>query len=113
MPWSTRCAPLEGRPVTATSSGSVGARPRLQTVPLTRIAGSISRCCDFDRCFRVLRRHLRPRLDGARQHWGGRPLSPVRLVEDETGYWVVDGHHRLALAHERGMVAVDALVTTA
>lgn len=109
-----RCATLPTWQVTGGGTSTVpSSGPRLATIPLDRIVGSISRCCDFDRCFRVLRAHLRPRLEQVRRTWHGRPFPPVRLVQHGVYFWVVDGHHRLALAHERGMTAVDALVTSA
>ncbi len=32
-----------------------------ETIPVESIVGTIARCCDFDRCFRPLRRHLKKR----------------------------------------------------
>jgi hypothetical protein len=38
-------------------------------------------------------------------------LPPVDLLQVGDGYWVVDGHNRIALAHSVGQLAVDANVT--
>jgi hypothetical protein len=39
------------------------------------------------------------------------PLPPVSLVHVGEGYWVADGHNRVALAKQLGQVAIDASVT--
>jgi hypothetical protein len=38
-------------------------------------------------------------------------LPPVDLVQVGDGYWVVDGHNRIALARSVGQLAIDANVT--
>lgn len=85
--------------------------PEAATVPLARIVASLARCCDFDRCFGLLRRELRPRLEAVRSRWPTGAFPAVRLARVGEHYAVVDGHHRIALAAELGMVAVDAEVT--
>jgi len=39
------------------------------------------------------------------------PLPPIDLVKAGDGYWVVDGHNRVALAKATGQVWIDAEVT--
>lgn len=39
------------------------------------------------------------------------PLPPVELVKAGDGYWVVDGHNRVALARSTGQLWIDADVT--
>ncbi|MGA7270773.1 MAG: ParB N-terminal domain-containing protein [Acidimicrobiia bacterium] len=80
-------------------------------VPLGRIIGTVARCCDFDRCFRPLRPHLRRRLSALRDRLRDQHLPTIRLRQVGDDYYVIDGHHRLAIAHERGMFAMDAIVT--
>ncbi len=82
-----------------------------ETVPVGSIIGTISRCCDFDRCFRPLHRHLQKRMGRLRDVFGDRHLPAIRLRQLGGRYYVVDGHHRVAIARERGMHAVDAIVT--
>lgn len=104
-----RCDDLE---VLAAPGERPGARwTGAVTVPLDRIVGTVARCCEFDRCFRPRRPHLRARLDSLRRGMAGRHLPPIRLRQTDHRYFVVDGHHRVALARERGMVAMDAVVT--
>ena len=109
--WRRRCDDLE---VLSFEETSVDERPLYRgadTVSLDSIIGTISRCCDFDRCFRPLRRHLKARLMRLQGVFQGRHLPAVRLRRYDDGYYVEDGHHRLAIARERGMMAVDAIVT--
>jgi len=39
------------------------------------------------------------------------PLPPIELVKAGDGYWVLDGHNRVALAKSTGQVWIDADVT--
>ncbi len=110
-PFSRSCEPLLVMAPDAPSSGDGRSTTVPMTVPLTRIVGTIARCCDFDRCFRPLRPHLRRRLARLRTVLGDRYLPAVRLRQFGDSFYVVDGHHRLALARERGMPAMDAIVT--
>lgn len=111
-PFRARCGDLltvaEARP-----AGAVTARlePGVRPVPLDRIIGTVARCCDFDRCFQVLRSHLRERLESVRRRWPDGGFPPITLQRIGDGYFVVDGHHRVALAHELGRPTIDARVT--
>jgi hypothetical protein len=40
-----------------------------------------------------------------------RPLPPIELVKAGDGYWVADGHNRVALAKSTGQLWIDADVT--
>jgi hypothetical protein len=83
----------------------------LQSVPLARIAGSVSRYRDFDARFR-LKPHLpRERLAFIRKAMReGRPLPPVELYRIKDDYYVMDGNHRIAVAKENGFREIDARV---
>ena len=39
------------------------------------------------------------------------PLPPIELLKADDGYWVVDGHNRVALAMSIGQLWIDADVT--
>jgi hypothetical protein len=39
------------------------------------------------------------------------PLPPIEVLKAGDGYWVVDGHNRVALARSTGQVWIDADVT--
>ncbi len=113
---NTQRLPLlaEVHPDAANGSGvAVG----LQTIPVTAIRGTVSAGqTQRDLAFMP--------LPAARSgDWKGRwerlqeaaralaILPPVDLLQVADGYWVVDGHNRIALAHSVGQLAVDANVT--
>ena len=39
------------------------------------------------------------------------PLPPIDLLKADDGYWVIDGHNRVALAKSTGQIWIDADVT--
>src|ERR671934_696001 len=86
----------------------------LELVPVARITGSVGRAAALDRRFRYRsgqeprdaperRRRLRDLFDRGRVP----PLELYRIGEDD---FVIDGHHRLAIALERGQTEVEARV---
>ncbi len=85
----------------------------LTTVPVARIVGSVGKAAVLDHRFRprggaadTRLRHLR-RVDALAMC----ALPPVDLYELDGDYYVVDGHHRVALALENGQPEIDADVT--
>src|SRR5512133_873756 len=85
----------------------LGARP----IEVERIIGTDSRDGDFDREFRALKPHLRERrraLAAAFPHGDFPPIAAEKLGD---AYFVIDGHHRVALARQMGMATIDAEVT--
>jgi hypothetical protein len=81
------------------------------SIPVARIIGSVDRSVDFDRLFRPRRRPLRDRLRALRRVFPDGVIPPITAYEVGDVYFVVDGHHRVALAHELEMEYVDAEVT--
>ena len=84
-----------------------------QLVPVEQIVGSVGRCEELDDRFRplVLTRSRRERLQRIRQLVDqGTVLPPVELYKLKDEYFVVDGHHRVAVAKENGQIAIDAYV---
>jgi hypothetical protein len=89
----------------------------LQTVPVTAILGTVSPSqTRRDRSFMPFRI---ARGNDWESRWqrlqrAARTLAilpPVDLVQVGEGFWVVDGHNRVALAHSVGQLAIDANVT--
>jgi hypothetical protein len=80
-------------------------------IEVDRIVGTVDRSLDFDRFFRTPRRDLRRRLDALRAAFGDRPLPPITVYEAGGLYFVVDGHHRVALTRQQGGRFIDAEVT--
>jgi hypothetical protein len=85
----------------------------LQTIPVERIVGSLDRTVDFDRDFRPLRprRDLRDRLRFLQRQYPNGDFPPISVYEVGGAFFVVDGHHRVALSRERGAEFIDAEVT--
>ncbi len=84
----------------------------LQVVPLERIVGSVGRYRDFDRAFLPRNPALRSRwvrIDAAMRRQ--EHLPPVELYQIGDVYFVKDGNHRVSVARQRGLQAIDAYVT--
>ena len=93
--------------------GLVNQRYRgVQPVPLDMIIGSLGRSDDFDRVFLPTQRHSRRKWVGVDSAMlGGVTLPPVSLYRVGEAYFVVDGHHRVSVARQRGQAFIDAEVT--
>ncbi|NTV62986.1 MAG: ParB N-terminal domain-containing protein [Oscillochloris sp.] len=84
----------------------------LQSIPLTRICGSEGRAHDFDRHFAPLHEHIRERwVSLAALRSAGHALPPVDLVQIGERYFILDGHHRISIAHAFGDTTIEAYVT--
>ena len=86
---------------------SLGIRP----IPVDHIAGTVGRCCDFDRCFHPLRPDLRDRMARVREAYADGDFPPIAVFQIDEAYFVSDGHHRVALARQFGVEYIDAAVT--
>jgi nucleotide-binding universal stress UspA family protein len=91
---------------------SVGVR----TIELSRIVGSVSRSLELGRDFRPIQRRGR-QLDDQRYLRVREALDrdvvlpPIKVYRIGFGYYVEDGHHRVAAAVEVGQIEIDAAVT--
>ncbi|MGI8423324.1 MAG: hypothetical protein ACR2NO_04320, partial [Chloroflexota bacterium] len=89
---------------------SLGAR----TVEVARIVGSVGRPAELGADFRP----LKPNDDDDQRHKRlvqgferGAPIPPVELYKLAYGYYVLDGHHRVAIAKQQRQLWIDAIVT--
>lgn len=81
----------------------------LRSVPLARIVGSVGRSRDFTCDFL-------PRRCVSQQRWAridqgfatGAALPVIELYQVGELYFVVDGHHRVSVAHARGFNEIEA-----
>jgi hypothetical protein len=83
-----------------------------RTVPVGQIGGSVGRCSEFDRDFLPIRASVKERwkrIDRAFRR--GEELPPVSLYKVGGFYFVLDGHHRVSVAHYHGIEWIDAYVT--
>jgi len=83
----------------------------IQEIPIDRIVGSVDRSADFDRDFSPRRGLSRSRLANLRSAFGDGAMPAIDVFEVGGAYFVEDGHHRVALARERGAEYIDAVVT--
>jgi len=83
----------------------------IRQIPIDRIVGTVDRTRDFDR-------DLLPRRSGVARKWrgverafpdGGFP--PIEVYGVGESYFVIDGHHRVAVAKQRGATRIEAEVT--
>jgi len=84
----------------------------LRDVPLDKIVGSVGRHRDFDRAFLPTEESLAGRwkkIDRAMLR--SEELPPVSLYKIGDAYFVRDGHHRISVARQQGIDALEADVT--
>jgi hypothetical protein len=95
----------------ALRTGRVG--PMAQTsVPIECIIGSVEPTLSFDRRFRPTSQLPRTRFERiAAEVRSGRGMEPVDLYQYGDDYYVLDGHHRIAVARALGERSVWASVT--
>jgi hypothetical protein len=88
----------------------------IRTIELARIVGSVNRCTELGRDFRPIsksrRRHDDDRLRSVRRLSESHDEMPaIEVYKLGFGYYVFDGHHRVALALQNGQLQIDAHVT--
>ncbi len=83
----------------------------LRPIPIVAVAGTLDRCCDFDRCFNPLRPHLRRAVSNVRRAFPDGAVPPVDVVQFGDEYFVSDGHKRIGAARAAGADYVDAAIT--
>jgi hypothetical protein len=83
----------------------------VETVPLSKIVGSVNRYQDFDRLFLPTQSHTQDRWHRINRAWyQDISLPPVLLYKVGEVYFVVDGNHRVSVALSQGQVYIDAEV---
>jgi len=90
-----------------------GLRPADEAmVPISQIVGTVEPARCFDRQFRPTSDDVRARFQRiAAKVRSGRGMDPVELYLCGGSYYVLDGHHRIAVARALGQRSVCALVT--
>lgn len=85
----------------------VGVRP----IPVEKIVGTAGRSQDFDRNFLPRRRGVGERWKRVERVFPEGAFPPIVVYQLGDSYFVVDGHHRVAIARQRGMSFIDAEIT--
>jgi hypothetical protein len=83
----------------------------LRPIPVRQIVGTDSRGGDFDREFRPLRAGVRERWRQVEQAFPNGDFPPIVVYQLGDVYFVLDGHHRVAIARRNGTEMIDAEVT--
>jgi hypothetical protein len=85
----------------------VGIRP----IPVAAVVGTVSRVDDFDRDFLPKRSKIQDRWQQVEESYPQGDFPPIVVYEIDGRYFVVDGHHRVAIARQRGIEFIDAEIT--
>jgi hypothetical protein len=85
----------------------VGIRP----IPVRQIVGSASRTSDFDKDFLPTRADVRERWINIERTYPESGFPPIVVFKLGDSYFVVDGHHRVAVAKQRKVDFIDAEIT--
>jgi hypothetical protein len=85
----------------------VGIRP----IRVADVVGTVSRVDDFDRDFLPKRSKIRQRWTNVEETFPQGDFPPIVVYEIDGRYFVVDGHHRVAIARQRGIEFIDAEIT--
>jgi hypothetical protein len=83
----------------------------VKEIPVRQIVGTDSRGGDFDRDFVPLRPGIAARVRCVAQAFPNGDFPPIVVYQVGDAYFVVDGHHRVAIARQRGMATIDAEIT--
>ena len=81
----------------------------IRTVEVSKIIGSLNRYHQFDRTFLPLEDQIADRWQNIdRAFYYDVNLPPIVLYKVGEVYFVVDGHHRVSVAREKGQLEIDA-----
>ena len=80
-------------------------------IPLDALVGTDGRASSFTRDFRPLHEFSRERMRSLETAFADGAFPPIVAVKLGGTYFVIDGHHRVALARRQGTEMIDADVT--
>lgn len=83
----------------------------VQQIPLDALVGTDGRASSFTREFRPLHAFSRDRLRSLEEAFADGGFPPIVTIKLGETYFVIDGHHRAALARRKGAAMIDADVT--
>jgi hypothetical protein len=83
----------------------------MRAIPVTNVVGTDSRGRDFDRAFSPRRRDIARRWQRVEEAFPEGDFPPIVVYQLGEAYFVIDGHHRVAIARQRGTEMIDAEVT--
>ena len=83
----------------------------LRAIPVAQIVGTDSRGADFDRDFLPRRPEIGPRWRNVEAAFPEGGFPPIAVYQLGDAYFIIDGHHRVAIARQRRIETIDAEVT--
>jgi hypothetical protein len=83
----------------------------VRAIPIDALVGTDGRASSFTRDFRPLHAFSRDRLRSLQSAFAEGAFPPIVTVKLGETYFVIDGHHRVALARRGGAEWIDADVT--
>jgi hypothetical protein len=83
----------------------------VREIPLEALVGTDGRTGSFTRDFRPLHSFSRDRMRSLAEAFADGGFPPIVTVKLGEAYFVIDGHHRAALARRQGAEMIDADVT--
>jgi uncharacterized ParB-like nuclease family protein len=83
----------------------------IQAIPIDRIVGTVDRSRDFDREFLPRTTDIETRWKKVERAFPDGRFPPIVVYEVDGSYFLEDGHHRVAIAKQRGAEYIDAEVT--
>ncbi len=83
----------------------------LREIPLGKIDGSVGRYDDFDAAFMPRKDFLKERWQGVEMAMRAGKTPPIEVYQVGEDYFVVDGNHRVSVAHQLGLETIEAYVT--
>lgn len=83
----------------------------VKPIPVDKIVGTSDRLADFDEDFLPRNEELRDRWKRVEKAFPEGDFPPIVVYELDGRYFVVDGHHRVAVAKQNGVDVIDAEVT--
>lgn len=83
----------------------------IEPIPVASIVGTADRSEDFDRDFLPRRFETRARWRSVEQAFPQGAFDPIVVYKVGAAYFVVDGHHRVAVAKQQRVEYIDAEIT--
>jgi hypothetical protein len=80
-------------------------------IPIRRIVGTVDRSRDFDREFLPRSPQIEDRWKRVERAFPDGTFPPIVVYEVDGSYFLEDGHHRVAIAKQRGAEFIDAEIT--
>jgi hypothetical protein len=83
----------------------------IKPIPVAKVIGSAARTSDFDDDFLPLKPHIKRRWENLEFLYPQSDFPPITVYKVGDAYFVIDGHHRVAIAKQRGTEMIDAEIT--